>query len=53
MLLRRYLAGFLCHGKKVLKVNENYYMADHGLREAVVGANLQNVEIVLENIGGQ
>lgn len=40
------------NGKKVLKVNEKYYVADHGLREAVVGANLQNVEIILENIAG-
>lgn len=40
------------NGKKVLKVNEKYYVADHGLREAVVGANLQNVEIILENIVG-
>lgn len=40
------------NGKKILKVNEKYYVADHGLREAVVGANLQNVEIVLENIVG-
>ena len=27
-------------------------MADHGLREAVIGENLQNVEIILENIVG-
>ena len=40
------------NGKKVLKVNEKYYVADHGLREAVIGANLQNVEIILENIAG-
>ena len=40
------------NGKKILKVNEKYYVADHGLREAVIGANLQNVEIVLENIVG-
>ena len=40
------------NGKKVLKVNEKYYAADHGLREAVIGANLQNVEIILENIVG-
>ena len=40
------------NGKKVLKVNEKYYVADHGLREAVIGSNLQNVEIVLENIVG-
>ena len=36
----------------MLKVNEKYYVADHGLREAVVGANLQNIEIILENIVG-
>jgi len=40
------------NGKKMLKVNEKYYVVDHGLREAVVGANLQNIEIVLENIVG-
>lgn len=40
------------NGKKVLKVNEKYYAADHGLREAGVGANLQNVEIILENTAG-
>ena len=38
------------NGKKLLKVNEKYYAADHGLREAVIGANLQNMEIILENI---
>jgi len=40
------------NGKKLLKVNEKYYAADHGLREAVVGANLKNAEIILENIVG-
>lgn len=40
------------NGKKMLKVNEKYYVVDHGLREAVVGENLQNVEIILENIVG-
>ena len=40
------------NGKKMLKVNEKYYVADHGLREAVIGENLQNVEIILENIVG-
>lgn len=40
------------NGKKMLKVNEKYYIVDHGLREAVVGENLQNVEIILENIVG-
>lgn len=40
------------NGKKVLKVNEKYYAADHGLREAVIGDNLRNIEIILENIVG-
>ena len=40
------------NGKKMLKVNEKYYVADHGLREAIVGANLQDIEIILENIVG-
>ena len=38
------------NGKKLLKVNEKYYAADHGLREAIVGGNLKNAEIILENI---
>ncbi len=40
------------NGKKMLKVNEKYYVVDHGLREAAVGSNLQNAEIILENIVG-
>ena len=40
------------NGKKILKINDKYYAADHGLREAVIGANLQNAEIILENIVG-
>jgi len=40
------------NGKKMLKVNEKYYVVDHGLREAVVGANLINTELILENIVG-
>jgi predicted AAA+ superfamily ATPase len=38
------------NGKKMLEVNEKYYVVDHALRETVVGSNLQNAEIVLENI---
>jgi predicted AAA+ superfamily ATPase len=37
-------------GKKILSVNEKYYVADHGLREAVYGKNNQDIERVLENI---
>lgn len=36
--------------KKVLTVNEKYYCADHGLREAVFGKNTQNIDQILENI---
>ena len=38
------------HGKKLLAVNEKYYIADHGIREAVFGGNLKDVNLVLENI---
>ena len=38
------------HGKKILTVNEKYYVADHGIREAVFGGNMQDINLVLENI---
>lgn len=37
-------------GKKILAVNEKYYVADHGLREAVYGQNTRNIDQILENI---
>ena len=37
-------------GKKLLAVNEKYYIADHGIREAVFGGNMKDVNLVLENI---
>lgn len=37
-------------GKKIVTVNEKYYCADHGLREALFGKNVQNIDQVLENI---
>ena len=37
-------------GKKILTVNEKYYVADHGVREAVYGGNLKDINLVLENI---
>lgn len=37
-------------GKKILAVNEKYYMADLGIREAVFGGNTKDIELVLENI---
>lgn len=36
--------------KKVFKNQEKYYLADHGLREAVYGSNERNIDQVLENI---
>lgn len=37
-------------GKKILSVNEKYYVADHGLREAIYGQNNRDIEQTLENI---
>jgi len=37
-------------GKKMLAINEKYYIADHGIREAVHGGNLKDINLVLENI---
>ena len=37
-------------GKKLLTVNEKYYIVDHGLREAIVGHGIRNVDQTLENI---
>ena len=38
------------HGKQILATNEKYYMADHGLREAVFGGNMKDINLILENI---
>lgn len=37
-------------GKKILTVNEKYYVADHGVLEAVFGGNMTDINLVLENI---
>lgn len=37
-------------GKQILSTNEKYYIADHGLREAVFGGNTRDINLVLENI---
>ena len=37
-------------GKKLLSVNEKYYVADHGLRAAVYGRTDQDIDQLLENI---
>lgn len=37
-------------GKKILTINEKYYVADHGLRDAVFSDNRKDIGLVLENI---
>lgn len=37
-------------GKKILSVNEKYYVADHGLRDAVYGQTDRDIDQILENI---
>ena len=37
-------------GKQILATNEKYYIADHGIREAVYGGNLRDINQILENI---
>ena len=37
-------------GKQLLATNEKYYIADHGVREAVFGGNMKDINLVLENI---
>ncbi|NLA79806.1 MAG: ATP-binding protein, partial [Chloroflexi bacterium] len=37
-------------GKKVLQIDEKYYLVDHGIRQAVYGENERDIHLVLENI---
>jgi predicted AAA+ superfamily ATPase len=37
-------------GKQILQVNEKYYIADHGIRQAVYGNNQRDLQRILENI---
>ena len=37
-------------GKKLLSVNEKYYLTDHGIREAVYGGGLKDIELLMENV---
>ena len=37
-------------GKQILATNEKYYIADHGIREAVFGGNMRDINLLLENI---
>lgn len=36
--------------KKILMINEKYYVADNGLRNAVYGQGMSNIDQILENI---
>ena len=36
-------------GKQILSSNEKYYIADHGIREAVFGSNMRDINLILEN----
>lgn len=37
-------------GKRILKTEEKYFIADQGLREAIIGSNTKSIELILENI---
>lgn len=37
-------------GKRLLSSQEKYYVVDHGLRQAIIGRNEEDIELVLENI---
>ena len=37
-------------GKQILSSNEKCYIADHGIREAVFGGNMKNINLILENM---
>jgi len=44
------LRRFDIQGKKFLSSQDKYYVVDHGLRQAVIGRNEEDIELVLENI---
>ena len=37
-------------GKKILAINEKYYIVDQGLREAIYGGGMRDINLVLENM---
>lgn len=37
-------------GKKILAVNEKYYIVDQGFREVIIGNNTKDINLILENI---
>lgn len=36
--------------KKLLAINEKYYVVDHGIRQAIFSSNMRDVNQTLENI---
>jgi predicted AAA+ superfamily ATPase len=36
--------------KKIFSINEKYYIADHGLKEAIIGKSNRNISTILENM---
>jgi len=44
------LARFDVPSKRMLQVDDKFYIVDHGLRETIYGNNLRDVELSLENI---
>ena len=36
--------------KQILATNEKYYIADHGIREAVFSSNMRDINLILDNI---
>ncbi len=42
---------FDIHGKRILEINDKYYFADHGLRNAIAGSSREgDIEKVIENV---
>ena len=37
-------------GKQLLSINEKYYVADHGIRQAMFGKDMRDINQILENI---
>ncbi len=37
-------------GKKILTANEKFFIADHGIREAIYGKNQRDIELIMENL---
>lgn len=37
-------------GKQILTTNEKYCISDHGIKETVLGGNMRDINLVLENI---